>query len=60
MVRTQIPHEREYFEGVEEGGMSKATQTKAHAYFSNINKYLKIYFCIYSHCILVSFLIIFC
>lgn len=38
MVRTQIPHEREYFEGVEERGMSKATQTKTHAYFSNINK----------------------
>lgn len=35
MVRTQTPHEREYFEGVEEGGN---TNKNTHAYFSNINK----------------------
>jgi len=38
VVRTQIPHEREYFEGVEERGMSKPkgdTNKNTHAYFIN-------------------------
>jgi len=41
VVRTQIPHDREYFEGVEERGMSKPkgdTNKNTHAYFSIINK----------------------